>query len=235
MLVAAVHFTPAFGELRANRKALVDCVREAADAGARVVVLPELATTGFALDAETAERWAEAIDGPTAAALGAASAERETTVVVGLPLREEGRLHNAQLVLDRGRVAGVYRKHHLYGCDFVWAAPGPSAGAVVETSAGAVGLLVCHDLAYPRTVAAVAAERPRLLAFSTAWIGSGESLPAEWLLAVRLLDPAPLVAANRGGREGTLRFADPSAILSHARGGIVGPRGAARRVLVAEV
>ena len=61
---AAVHFTPAFGQVEENRAALVAACERAAAAGARVVVLPELATTGFCLDPAQAEAWAEPRGGP---------------------------------------------------------------------------------------------------------------------------------------------------------------------------
>jgi predicted amidohydrolase len=235
VIIAAVHFTPAFGELERNRAELVRLSAEAADRGAELVVLPELATTGFCLDEARANAWAEPADGATATALGELAASRGLVVVVGLALREEGALRNAQLVLDGGRLAGVYAKHHLFGADHAWAVAGEEPGAVATTSAGDVGLLICHDIVYPRTLLAVCARRPRLLAFSTAWIGTGETFPHSWSLAARLLDPAPLVVANRGGAEGEVAFEDPSAIVSYRSGGVVGPRSAGARVLLAEL
>ncbi len=223
--LAAVHFTPMLGELEANRAALVEVTARAAQA-ADVVVLPELAVTGYVLTRPEAEAWAEEEDGPTRQALAEVARAAGAVVVAGLLLRGAGALENAQVVLDAdGRLAGRYAKHHLYGTDFAWARPGPTPGAVVDTAHGSIGLLICHDVVYPRTVAAVARQRPRLLAFSTAWIGDGETLPSSWAFAARLLDPAPLVAANRGGEERGVAFEDPSAILAYRHGGVVGPRG----------
>lgn len=219
--VAAVHFTPAFGALEANRAALVRLAREAA-ARAAVVVLPELATTGFALTPDEAAAWAEPPTGPTCEALGEVARATRTVIVVGLAARSDGGLRNLQLVLDAdGRLAGTYAKHHLWGADHGWARPGPTPGAVVDTAHGRVGLLVCHDLVYPRTVRCAARARPRLLASSSAWVSGGaEPFPSDWLLASALLEGAPLVVANRGGAEPGVRFDDPSAIL--VRGALVG-------------
>ncbi|MCO5166064.1 MAG: carbon-nitrogen hydrolase family protein [Planctomycetes bacterium] len=222
--VAAVHFTPTFGAVEENRAALVRLVREAASR-AGVVVLPELATTGFVLRPEEAAAWAEPVPGPTTEALAAVARDTETVVVVGLATRAPsgesaggpaaGALCNAQVVLDAdGGVAGVYAKHHLWGADHDWAAPGPTPGALVETRRGRLGLLVCHDLVHPLTLLRVARERPRLLALSTAWVSEGaEPFPLSWVLASALLEGAPLVVANRGGAERGVRFDDPSAIV----------------------
>lgn len=230
--LAAVHFTPELGEVATNRERLVALAAEAA-ADADVVVLPELATTGFCLTPPEAAAWAETADGPTARALADVARAARAVLVVGLAVRAaEGALENAQLVLDAdGRLAGRYAKHHLFGTDHGWARPGASPGEVVTTAHGPIGLLICHDLVYPRTVAALAARRPRLLAFSTAWIGDGEPLPRAWSEAALLFEPAPLVIANRGGAERGVAFADPSAILGHRCGGAIGPRGAGPSVV----
>lgn len=219
-----MHFTPAFGAVEANRAALVGLARAAA-ARAQVVVLPELATTGFALAPDEAAAWAEPVPGPTTEALAAVAREAGAVVVVGLAARRADALVNAQAVLDAdGRLAGVYEKHHLWGSDHDWARPGPTPGALVETVRGRLGLLVCHDVVYPETVLAVARGRPTVLAFSTAWVGDGrEPFPSSWLLASLLLAEAPFVAANRGGEERGVRFDDPSAIVV---GGAVRARSA---------
>lgn len=218
--VAAVHFTPTLGAVDANRAALVALAREAS-ALAGVVVLPELATTGFTLTRAEADAFAEQVPGPTTDALALVAREARAVIVVGLAVRSALGLVNAQVVLDAdGRVAGTYAKHHLWGTDHDWAVAGPTPGAVVDTARGRVGLLVCHDVVYPRTVLAVARERPRLLAFSTAWVGEGEPFPPpSWRMASVLLEGAPLVAANRGGEERGVRFDDSSAIL--VRGAVV--------------
>ena len=231
--VAAVHFTPTLGAVSANRAELVRLARDAATR-AGVVVLPELATTGFALTRAEAEAHAEAIPGPTTDALAVVAREERAVIVVGLVARSALGLCNAQVVLDvDGRLAGSYAKHHLWGTDHDWAVAGPTPGAIVDTARGRVGLLLCHDIVYPRTVLAVARERPRLVAFSTAWVGEGEPFPPpSWVMASVLLEGAPLVAANRGGEERGVRFDDPSAIVvsgAVVRRGTVGP---APRVLV---
>ena len=108
---------------------------------------------------------------------------------------------------------------------------GPTPGAVVTTQVGAIGLLICHDLVYPATVHEVVARRPRLLAVSTAWVGDEEPLPSSWSAVSRLLGPAPLVVANRGGAEGAVRFSDPSAILTDGRPPILSAKGSASEIV----
>ena len=230
--LAAIHFTPAFGEPDRNREELVDLCRTAAQQ-ARLVVLPELCTTGFSLNAEQAAAWAESPDGPTVQALRAASSETGAVVIAGLALRDaSGTLRNAQVVLD-GASTQIYAKHHLYEADFAWATAGDTPGAVVETSVGSIGLLICHDIVHARTVLAVAQARPQVLAFSTAWIGDPEpnDLPEPWRIVAQIIAPAPLVVANRGGSEGAVCFQDPSAILTPS-GEAISTRSADPQILL---
>jgi predicted amidohydrolase len=191
---------------------------------ADVVVLPELCTTGFCLNREQVASWAEERAGPTVSELSSVAASHNAVVVVGLALREaDGTLRNGQVVIDAdGRTAGAYFKHHLFEDDLAWATPGALPGGIVPTAVGDVGLLICHDLVYPTTVFGLAERRPRLLAVSTAWIGDGEPLPSPWSAVARVLAPAPVAIANRGGAEGAVQFRDPSAILVHGQAPVVG-------------
>ncbi|MEZ6185245.1 MAG: carbon-nitrogen hydrolase family protein [Planctomycetota bacterium] len=224
--VAALHWTFDPADPAASRRGLLDHARRAF-AHADLVVLPELPWGPFVPDPTSFAGLLEAPDGPTVRALGEVARDRGV-LVAGLALREAGGLFNAQVVLDAdGSLVGVYRKHHLWGPDAWWALPGPTPGAVVETSLGPLGLLICHDVVYPETVAAVAARRPFALAFSTAWVGDGAGVPDSWAAAAHALDGAPFVAANRGGAEGPFEFADPSAVLRAVDGELVaqvGPR-----------
>jgi len=232
--LAALHFTPRFGEVEANRAQLLSALEGLGPVD--LVVLPELATTGFCLQREQAEAWAEEAAGETAQALSAWARERGALVACGLALREGERLSNAQLLFERdGSLASVYRKRHLWGHDRLWATPGEGQGAITETSLGPVAQLICADIGHLETVIALAHRAPRVLAFSTAWVGEGAPFPTSWQVALRLLDPAPIVVANRGGQEEGVLFEDPSAILSFRHGGVVGRRGAGPQVLTFNV
>lgn len=226
MKVAAVHWTFDLQQPDASCKGLLD-LAERTLAVADLVVLPELPWGPFLLDRQGADAYAESLEGPTVAALSEVARGRGV-LVSGLLLREGQSLANAQLVFDRdGSLAGIYRKHHLWGPDYGWATPGYEPGAVLETSVGRIGLLICHDVVYPETVVAVTRQRPDALAFSTAWVGDGVLLPESWVAAAQLLRGAPFVAANRGGREGPFSFDDPSAVLrwDAATGRVIGHAG----------
>jgi len=82
--VAAIQFEPASGDKAANIAALVN-LTEAAD-GVRLIVLPEMATTGYCWEsrAEIAP-FVEPVPGPTTERFAAIAARYACYLVVGLP------------------------------------------------------------------------------------------------------------------------------------------------------
>src|SRR5207302_5384604 len=64
--IAAVQMEPRLGQVEANRAAILGKLGQAADAGARLVVFPECALSGYGFDSkEEALRYAEPLPGPT--------------------------------------------------------------------------------------------------------------------------------------------------------------------------
>lgn len=113
--VAIAQMNSTVGDLAGNRAKIVDLSRRAFEAGADIVLTPELSLVGYppedlllrnAFYAKTQEAFA---------GLAADLAQfKDMHVVVGLPLQDEkGVRHNAASVLLNGEVLGTYRKHDL--------------------------------------------------------------------------------------------------------------------------
>ncbi len=195
----------------------------------QLVVLPEMAVTGYVFpDAAAVRAVAERPDGPTAAAWSALARQRRCWVVGGFAEDAGERLYNSALVVDpSGATAFVYRKTLLYEADVPWATPGDSGYAAFDTGAGRFGVGICMDLNDDRFVEWVIAERPAAIAFPTNWVKSDEPWgPPEhdpWTYWAWRLGPAgaALVAANTWGPEGATTFTGRSAVLRartlHAR------------------
>ncbi|MFE9606758.1 carbon-nitrogen family hydrolase [Streptomyces hokutonensis] len=140
------------GESVENRRVRVGAlVRE--QAGADLVVLPELWTTGaFAYELFGTE--AEPLEGPTYEAMAKAASDAGVWLHAGsIPERDpEGPLYNTSLVFSpSGELAAAYRKIHRFGFD---------KGEAVLMGAGSelvtvrlpetvIGLATCYDLRFP--------------------------------------------------------------------------------------
>ncbi len=143
MKVAAVQMdaNPApTGERLARSERLV---AEAARAGARLVVLPELFNSGYGYDG-SAHGWAEPPDGPTVAWMREAAARLGVYLAGSLLLRERGDVFNALLLFDPAGRAWRYDK----SCPWGWERAlfrGRRGVTIAHTELGDLGMLICWD------------------------------------------------------------------------------------------
>jgi len=168
--VAAVQSTPAFLDRDATVDLLITSIKEAAAAGAELVVFPEAIVPGYPDWVWRTPAWSDrewyrrlhdqAVDvpGPVTAALGAAAAEAGAWVVVGVHERvPSGTLYNTLLYLDpAGQVAGLHRKLIPTGGErTIWGHGDGSTLTVVDTDFGRVGGLLCWESLMPLARAAM--------------------------------------------------------------------------------
>jgi predicted amidohydrolase len=158
VLVGCQQIAPAVGELEENRRLARDAVREAVSAGARLVVLPELCTSGYVFESpEEARACSEPGDGPSLRAWAEEAARGDAVVVGGFcELGVDGLLYNSAAVVDGGGVLGVYRKLHLWDREQLVFEPGRECAPVLETRVGRVGVGVCYDLDFPEVARGLA-------------------------------------------------------------------------------
>src|SRR3954468_23795401 len=169
--VVCQQLAPRIADLPANRERSVRAIAEAIDAGADVVVLPELVTSGYVFDS-TDEAAAVAITPRHAVFTDwAAQAARGRAVVVGgfCEQGDDGLLHNSAAVVDRSGVLGVYRKTHLWDREKLFFQPGAQAPRVFDTPAGRIGVLVCYDLEFPELTRLLALAGAELIVVPTNW------------------------------------------------------------------
>ena len=160
---------PRIADLQANRRLSLSAIADAAGAGADVVVLPELVTSGYMFEsAEEAASVAITAEDPL---FEQWAAEAHGAVVVGgfAELGEDGVVYNSAAVVDRSGLIGVYRKGHLWDREKLCFAPGGEPPRVFDTSAGRIGVLVCYDLEFPEMPRTLALAGAELLCVPTNW------------------------------------------------------------------
>lgn len=145
---------PRIGDLEGNRQRAAAAIAAAAEAGADLVVLPELCNSGYVFaDAEEARSLAEPIDGASVEHWRALSQEHDLAVVAGLcELDDEGVVRNSAVVIDSGELRAVHRKSHLWDREKLCFEPGGSPPPVAETKAGFIGVAVCYDAFFPEVM-----------------------------------------------------------------------------------
>ena len=111
--VAAVSPELKVADVAFNLAAIEAATLEAVERGAQLVVFPELALTGYSCgDLFYQQALLDQVR-TSIGALAALSEQTETTLVVGTPVRQSGRLFNAAAVLSHGRICGVVPKTYL--------------------------------------------------------------------------------------------------------------------------
>ena len=159
---------PAIGDLDANLETIDEAVEDATASGVHLLVLPELATSGYHLTVEEAravglragdpvfDRWARGL--------------RETAVLVlGFCELDGEEIYNSAVVLTRDGVLDIYRKTHLWDTEKGVFTPGTDPPVVLDTPIGPLGTLICYDLEFPEMPRGLALAGAEILAVPTNW------------------------------------------------------------------
>ena len=163
--VAAVQLRNRPGPVEERCAAIEAWVARAAEAGADIVALPELAHSGYVPNAGAWEL-GEPLDGPSVQHARALARRHRVHLGTGVVLREGDDVVNAYLLADdAGEVAGVVRKRFAETTCFL-PVDGPVA---VDTRWGRVGVAICADNHRVDTLDRVRAAAVRLHLMPHAW------------------------------------------------------------------
>ncbi len=163
MRIALAQINPVVGDVEGNFQRVLEAWQESADAGADLVVFPELVITGYPLEdlllrselvaasQQVMDRLTSQGPGGTVAVLGCLTRGGSPVVPgewdAGAAIRDD--LHNSAAVLAGGHLVGVYNKGRLpaYGTfeEERWFAPGV-APLVVNVAGVPVGISIRDDL-----------------------------------------------------------------------------------------
>ncbi|NED38074.1 carbon-nitrogen family hydrolase [Streptomyces sp. SID8499] len=184
-----------------RRQRAAALVRE--QAGADLVVLPELWTTG-AFAFEEFEAAAEVLDGPTHEVMAKAASDAGVWLHAGsIPERApEGAVYNTSLVYSpSGDLVASYRKIHRFGFDkgeavLMGAGREPVTVPLPDTT---LGLATCYDLRFPELFRALVDGGAEILVIPAGW---PERRRAHWTLLARaraVEDQAFVLACGTAG------------------------------------
>ncbi|MFC0673372.1 carbon-nitrogen hydrolase family protein [Brachybacterium hainanense] len=191
---AAVQLSPG-EDLAANRAAASAAVADAAERGARLVVLPEYAQFFHPDLAGHAPAAAEALDGPFATALQEVAAQVGAVVVAGLVEHtEDGGVANTLIAVDGADVLATYRKVHLYDAfgthESDWLMAGePDQTPVLDVDGLRIGLQTCYDLRFPESSRRLVDAGAEVLVVPAEWV-RGPQKEHHWrtLLTARAIE-----------------------------------------------
>lgn len=203
----------ALGDTRKNLVTVEDYITEAAHRKSHVLLLPELWSTGYALD--RAKELSNPLNVGIFAQLATLATQNKISIV-GSVLEKRGLevSNSGTFFAPNGKLLGVYRKMHLFRLmeEDRWLQPG-SAPLLMELPWGLTGMAICYDLRFPELFRRYAVQGAKLIV-----------IPAEWpieridhwraLLIARAIENQCFIAAtNSVGQTGDKNFGGHSMIV----------------------
>ena len=190
-------------------------VREAAQDGAKIILLPELFETKYFCQERNYDYYKLASTVEENAAIAhfrAVCAELKLVMPISFFERSGSTNFNSVAVIDAdGSILGIYRKTHIpddhYYQEKFYFSPGDTGFQVWDTAYAKLGVGICWDQWFPESARCMALMGAELLMYPTA-IGSEPILECDsmphWQRVMQghaAANILPLVAANRVGTE----------------------------------
>lgn len=208
--VAAIQLN-ANGSREENVVKALGMVEQAAAAGAKLVVLPEL-FNGYGDLAKVVSQ-AETVPGPTSEQLRDCAVRNRIWLVGGSVCErshQAGRGYNTSLFYSpTGEVVATYRKMHLFDvnvpgnvnvCESSHMLPGEQC-AVVPTDLATFGIAICYDLRFPELFRQMSQGGMEVLLFPSAFTSSTGKDHWHVLVRARAIEnQCYVVAANQCGQ-----------------------------------
>lgn len=214
MKIAALQMQAVAGNAEANLARIEGAAKEAAAQGAQLLVVPELAVTGYGAG-EAFPALASPAGGTIAERLGALARDSGLAIVAGFAEQQGDAIYNSALFTDGHGTNAVYRKSHLYG-DYErrWFRPEAPFSIIVTLGGIRLGMLICYDVEFPENVRRLAQAGVDLVVVPTALPkGPSGHFIAEHMIQVRAFENQVFVAyVNHCGAEANFTYAGLSRI-----------------------
>lgn len=211
--ISLAQMTIVLGDVRKNTEQAEKMMTEAARRGSHLVVFPELWSTGYAL--ERGKELAAELNSGIFAHMTSLSVQNKIAFV-GSMLEKRG-VHvsnSAAVIFPNGKIAGVYRKIHLFRLmdEDRWLQPG-NAPLLQPFPWGDCGIAICYDLRFPELFRKYAVQGAKMMI-----------LPAEWpieriehwrtlVIARAIENQCYVVAVNACGYTGGTTFGGHSMVV----------------------
>lgn len=150
--VSVIQFEITLKAPEENRRKVKKIIESQDTENTDLIILPETWTTGFADEIfHNAEDYAESEGGKTLALIKELAEEYNVWFAAGTILENDGNeIYNTSFLINRkGKIAGKYRKNHLFSVEDedTGIKPG-NRNPVFQTELGPVALMTCYDIRF---------------------------------------------------------------------------------------
>lgn len=218
MIIAAVQCDFVLNDVVENTKRVRHRLNIAASEGARLIVFPECALSGYCQDSRQ-----EALDGsldlsshhPIISEIIDDCRSAKVYAIVGLLERAGSMVYNTAVCLGPDGIVSRYRKLHLpfLGVDrFV--DPGDLPLEVFSVEDLRVGMHICYDGGFPELARSLTLQGADLITLPTCWPPAADIYANHVPIARALENQVYMLAAGRAGGERGYRFIGHSSIVA---------------------
>lgn len=196
-------------DVPANLQRLDRACRDAAAAGAHLLITPEMFLTGYNIGRAAAAALAEEAHGARVRAVADIARRHRIAVVFGHPERQEdGTVGNAAVCVDdEGRVLARYRKTHLFGdLDRDMFSAGPGDEEPFDLHGWKLAMLICYDVEFAQNAHRVAMQGAELIAVPTANMAGYDFVPQHLVPTLACENRVFVAYANFCGEEAGLAY-----------------------------
>ena len=216
--IAVVQFDPQVGtqHSQTNLQNSLQLALQAAKNGANLIVLPELANTGYLFsNRQDAFKHAEGVpDGPSVCAWLDFAQQHQVYLVAGLAEQEGMQLFDTAVLLGPDGFIGKYRKAHLWNKEKLWFTPGDLGFPVFETPIGRIGLMICWDVWFPEVPRLLSLQGADIICSLNNWVWTppplfdeaGKCMASYLTMTAAHVNNVFIAAANRIGEEQGERY-----------------------------
>ncbi|MFN7024050.1 MAG: carbon-nitrogen hydrolase family protein [Pseudorhizobium sp.] len=214
MKIAGLQMQSVPADVEANLSKIDAAAEKAAAKGARLLIAPELALTGYGA-ADRFPTLASPADGALADRLSFIARRHRLTIVAGFAEASKGSIYNSVLLTDGTGQTAVYRKSHLYGLyERQWFSREEPCSVIATVDGINIGMLICYDVEFPENVRRLAMAGAELVVVPTALpVGWSGQFIAEHMIPVRAFENQVFVAyINHCGADDQFSYAGLSRI-----------------------
>lgn len=220
VVVACCQLEISIDDPAATRSRATAAVESAVAQGANIVILPELASSGYMFrDYSELESRAETMTGATVNLFRTLAKLHGIVLVFGIPEQGDNAVYNSAVLVDPTGVRAVYRKAHLWDTEKTTGfTPGDAAPPVVDTAFGRLSVMVCYDVEFPEWTRTAALSGADLLCAPVNWPAFPRPVgerPAEIVRvqAAASSNRLPIAVADRAGHERGVDWVGGSVII----------------------
>lgn len=212
--ISALQMQTAGPDTVANLERIERAAQEAAQAGATLLITPELGLTSYGGGRAIIDL-AEPADGPLVGRLNDIARQTGVAIIAGLSEKANGAVYNSAVYTDGADTPSVYRKSHLYGVyERELFTPERPSTCLFMHHGMKLGMLICYDVEFPENVRRLALAGAELIVVPTATPkGPSGTFIAEKMIPVRAFENQIFIAyVNNIGRDGAFDYAGQSVI-----------------------